>query len=376
MKAEVEEWPDSDYNLSIFSLKPRRAHNKLPGVWYNTLNPILLFNAFASSLIKGKSLLLKRDIIMGVLKGIIHRPAQIHLWIYLYLSLDYVAQAVTALKPDYAVTHFLFKGTFVANKVATALDIPYHLRVHTNYSSLPPKTRMKVVQNATSISAISEHAAAYVEQNYGRSDISIIRQSLLPQAILGNFRQDSDGQIRLIAAGRFIEKKGFEELIKGMALLKTELIQSISLNIFGEGKLKSTYQKLISKYELESKVKLMDAVNHMQLMKEFSSSDLVIVPSKASNLDVDGIPTVIPEAMLLGIPVLATRVAGIPELIENGKTGFIIEACSPKEISRTIEQAILQKDKWLGISKEARLKVLNEYDINLSQRFAEIIKNG
>jgi colanic acid/amylovoran biosynthesis glycosyltransferase len=103
-------------------------------------------------------------------------------------------------------------------------------------------------------------------------------------------------------------------------------------------------------------------------MKKIALSDLMVVPSIESKDDIDGIPTVIPEAMILGVPVIATDVGGISELIEDMNTGFLLKSQELSALASRISTAIEKREDWGRIVHNAKLKVLKEYELNLSDK--------
>ena len=91
----------------------------------------------------------------------------------------------------------------------------------------------------------------------------------------------------------------------------------------------------------------------------FKKSDLLVSPCKvAENGDMDGIPTVIFEAMAYGLPVLTTDVSAIPEVIEDGKNGFITSQNNPKELALKIKEiSKLTNEELFEIVKTAQKDV-------------------
>jgi colanic acid/amylovoran biosynthesis glycosyltransferase len=265
--------------------------------------------------------------------------------------------------------HFMFRGAFVCSTVSDQLKIPYHLRVHTNYSNLLYSAQLRLIQNADSISTISRHTADYLETEFGLKNVPVIRQSLLIQnAPVEESQARQSETIRLIAAGRFVQKKGFHQLIHAVSLLELSSNQRIELNIYGEGPMLNRYLSDIKQLGLAEQCYVHPRISHSSLMKKIALSDLMVVPSIESKDDIDGIPTVIPEAMILGVPVIATDVGGISELIEDMNTGFLLKSQELSALASRISTAIEKREDWGRIVHNAKLKVLKEYELNLSDK--------
>lgn len=168
--------------------------------------------------------------------------------------------------------------------------------------------------------------------------------SICPQAVdLSEFRasrvvdvEEKNGPTKVITVARFVEKKGIANLI----LAAKELGDlPIVIEIHGYGPLEDEYRALIEKKGISNVQILPPIQNRSEYVRIMSSANLFIAPSvRASNGDMDGIPTVLMEAMSLGIPVAASRVSSIPDLVVDGLTGLLMTPGDPEDIARTIRR--------------------------------------
>jgi glycosyltransferase involved in cell wall biosynthesis len=134
--------------------------------------------------------------------------------------------------------------------------------------------------------------------------------------------------------GRLSEEKGILNFVKA---IPGTLIASNDTKflIGGDGQLRTEIEKNINAYNLKDKVKFTGWISHDDLVKYFNELKLVVVPSYT-----EGLPNIMIEAMACGTVVLATPVGSIPDFIEDGVTGFIIENNSPECITSTILKAL------------------------------------
>jgi glycosyltransferase involved in cell wall biosynthesis/GT2 family glycosyltransferase len=128
---------------------------------------------------------------------------------------------------------------------------------------------------------------------------------------------------RVIAIHRFVAKKGLSLLVRAAALLRD---LDISIEIYGYGDCEAEYRALIGELGLRN-VTIGGRLTQEEVLAIMRTADLFVCPSvRAADGDMDGIPTSLVESMAAGLPVLATRIAGIPELIADGITGLLAEA--------------------------------------------------
>ena len=100
---------------------------------------------------------------------------------------------------------------------------------------------------------------------------------------------------------------------------------NIEYIIAGDGPLKSNLEQIIKQLNLGHHVRLLGSVDHEQAIQLMRQSDILIAPSvTAMDGDQEGIPVVLMEALAMGLPVISTYHSGIPELIIDGKTGFLV----------------------------------------------------
>lgn len=152
---------------------------------------------------------------------------------------------------------------------------------------------------------------------------------------------------RILAIGRFVRTKGFPQLLTAMARLRREGMQ-VKLTLVGNGSWGRKLFRMRKNLHLEDCVEMPGFVPHDELENFHEKFDLLVVPSVIhDNGDRDGIPNVIMEALNGGMPVVATDVCGISEVIRDGETGFLVPQRDPVALANAIR-------KMLGDSKKAQ----------------------
>jgi len=145
---------------------------------------------------------------------------------------------------------------------------------------------------------------------------------------------------RLLAAGRFVRKKGFPLLLEACRLLAEQGVD-FHLTLAGDGPERPQILKLLREYNLTARVELPGFVPHRQISRLLQQAHLFIMPSLvAPSGDRDGIPTVILEALQHEVPVVATEVSGIPEVVIPGDTGWLTPPEDPQALARDMLAAL------------------------------------
>lgn len=156
---------------------------------------------------------------------------------------------------------------------------------------------------------------------------------------------DRDENIfQILSVGYLIERKGFEYLIKAMKEVLTKH-ENVQLKIVGSGPLENKLNNIITDMDLNEKVEILKNVSDEDLLKLYNLSDLFVLPSVVdSQGNTEGLGVVLLEAMACGLPVIGSDVGGIPDIIEEGKTGFLVQEKNISELSKTILHLINDKN--------------------------------
>ncbi len=161
-------------------------------------------------------------------------------------------------------------------------------------------------------------------------------------------------RIKIGFIGRLTKLKGLIYLLESIAQLKNK---KISLVLIGDGPERENLEKLSRELNIENQVKFLGRKeNAWEYMANF---DVFVLSSLW-----EGTPNVILEAMSQGVPVIATHVGGIPEMIDDGKTGFLTESKNPKVLAEKINYVLgLSQSELEEIIKKARKTVEEKFSL-------------
>jgi colanic acid/amylovoran biosynthesis glycosyltransferase len=145
---------------------------------------------------------------------------------------------------------------------------------------------------------------------------------------------------RILSVGRYIEKKGFPILIEACAELRDRGVE-FECDIVGGGPMQAELASQVARLNLGGKVRLPGSVPNSEVRDYFSRCDVFALPCMLEKEGgMDNLPTVIVEAMAHGRPVISTGIAGVPEMIIDGKTGFLVEDRSPSSVAVALEKLL------------------------------------
>jgi len=164
---------------------------------------------------------------------------------------------------------------------------------------------------------------------------------------------------RLVCVGRLCEQKGQLLLIEAAHLL-SERGHRFELVLAGDGEMRPAIEAAIALYGLGDRVRITGWISSDQVRAELLAARAMVLPSFA-----EGLPVVIMEAMALRRPVLTTYVAGIPELVQDGRNGWLFPAGSVEELADAMANCLsMDLDQLQGMGDAARERVLQRHDID------------
>lgn len=173
-----------------------------------------------------------------------------------------------------------------------------------------------------------------------------------------------DGLVRIATTGRLVEKKGIEYAIRAVAKV-LEQYSNLEYIIIGEGLLRLELEKLIQSFDGEKAIKLVGQKTQAELIALLETAHLFIAPSvTAADGNRDAPVNVLKEAMAMGLPVISTLHGGIPELVEEGVSGFLVPERDADAIATRLIYLIEHPEHWSAMGQAGRLFVEEHYDLN------------
>lgn len=215
-----------------------------------------------------------------------------------------------------------------------------------------------VLRSATSVFAISDHAAGHIHSTWGVR-ASVIRVGIAPDAVPARGDEPPSRPLRLLAVGALEPKKGHDLLIEAVRIVNHDA-ERVTLDIYGDGSLEEELRTQASGLP----VTLPGRWETVDMRARFAHYDAFALGARiAPDGDTDGIPVVLLEASLAGLPVVTTNVAGIPELIEHEVTGWGGPA-TPEMLAAGIDAVITDYAAARSRAAAARQRVWEQHDLD------------
>lgn len=174
--------------------------------------------------------------------------------------------------------------------------------------------------------------------------------------------------VHIVSIGSLEEVKGHQYLIDACAQL-LEMGIDIELEIIGSGPLQGRLERRISAQGLQRRVRLLGALNRAAVRDRLMAADLFVL---ASVLTTDGrregIPVALMEAMAAGLPVVASRISGIPELVRHEQTGILCRPADANALARSMQRLIQTPELARKVGRAGRQTVEREFDLSASVR--------
>ena len=175
-------------------------------------------------------------------------------------------------------------------------------------------------------------------------------------------RTGRQGPLTLLAAGRFVPTKGFDDLLDACALLRDQKTD-FTLALAGDGSLAGKLKRQAARLGLDDRVTFPGFLRHDELSGLMLESDALVMPSVIAKSGArDGIPNVIMEAYAHGLPVVATDVAGISEVVINKETGFLVEQHDPAGLADAVQALAADPQEARRLADNGRTHVLDLFD--------------
>jgi glycosyltransferase involved in cell wall biosynthesis len=291
----------------------------------------------------------------------------------LYLRCAIVAEDLLRGRTCHLHAHYAHHPAEAARRISKLTGIPFSFTAHAKDLFLTkPRKLNRLVREASFAVTCTRDGQAYLRgicrDRHSRK--IYCRNHGLP---LENFRPSprAGGESHppvLLSVGRFIEKKGFDTLLEAAAVLFSRG-REFRCVLAGNGRLGSDLLGRAERLGLNGRVSFPGFLSQEQLLAHYQeAAALVLACRRLPDGNRDGIPNVILEAMACGLPVVATRVGGIPEVVRPGENGLLVEPDRPADLADALGRLLADPVLSARMGSRGREMVLRRFDLERSTR--------
>jgi len=268
--------------------------------------------------------------------------------------------------------HFAGMAARTAFWIAKFFSTTFSFTAHANDIFAPRKFEIgldKLVGEARVVVTETDYAEKFLRERFPERAGRIHRiYNGLNLAEFGRANFSSDPPL-IVAIGRLIAKKGFTNLIRACALL-VERGKSFRCEIFGEGPLENQLRAQIEELALQKRIQLRGPKPQHELRACLADASVFVLPSVPEpEGGMDNLPTVIMEAMASGLPVVSNRIGGIPEMVIDNQTGFLVRPEDAVALAGAIERVLTERSlgQRLGQAGYERVQTLFSIEKNVCE---------
>jgi len=180
-----------------------------------------------------------------------------------------------------------------------------------------------------------------------------------------NDASKAEKTVTMVTVSRAVEKKGLDTLLEAFAKLPAQL--HWKWVHIGAGDLVDGLQKQAQKLSLTDKLEWRGALPQTKVLEQYHKSDIFVLPCRiARDGDRDGLPNVIVEAQSQSIPVISTTISGVPELVDDGVNGLLVEQNNVDELALAIEKMLRDPQLRQKMGQAGEKRVRSDFDHTVS----------
>jgi glycosyltransferase involved in cell wall biosynthesis len=289
-----------------------------------------------------------------------------------FLQAGFVADRARREKIAALHAHFANRATTVAYFAARLLDVPYSFTAHAfdifgdhDFRVLAEKMRA-----ARAVVTVSRYNVDYLRARAPgvAARVELVRNGIDLERFSPPAAPPPDEPFTILAVSRLIEKKGLDVLVRACARLR-DRGHSFRCRIVGKGLLRAPLKQLVAELGLGDRVELLPPHRQEEIVARFHEAHVVALPCVVgADGNRDGLPVSIVEALACGVPVVATPVTGIPEVVADGVNGLLVPERDDAALADALASLVVDRTRLAELRRAARSSVEVEFDARRTAR--------
>ena len=266
--------------------------------------------------------------------------------------------------------HFASRAGHVAMLASTLLGIPYSFTAHAKdiyheeVDQEVLRVKMRLATLVVTVSDFNRQTLLRMGSGIPGLERKIVRDyNGVDLALFHPARAEDRLPGRILAVGRLVEKKGFPVLIQACDQLARQGLP-FTCDLIGSGDQEPALRALVRERRLDDAVRLRGAVPVEQVAVEMRTASVVVLPCVvAADGNVDALPTVLLEAMACGLPVVSTALSGIPEIVADGETGYLVPPGDPARLAAVMAPVLEDRALAERLGRAGRERAADRFDL-------------
>lgn len=267
--------------------------------------------------------------------------------------------------PVHLHTHFLYEPSEIGRFAAAIAGVSHTIEAHAKDIFLaPPSLVAELVNAADALVTCTRFGADTIRSlpDVDPGRVHVVYHGVDTGTFSPREGPRDPGCLRLVSVGRLVAKKGYDDILEALALLRDRGV-AFRYEIYGDGRLRADLEAHVAKLGLEDAVFLRGSVTSETVLGALREADVFLCGSRPTEEgDRDGIPNSLAEAMACGLPAVATDVSGIPELVEDRRSGRVVPPGDPQALASALAELASEPDTAAALGRRARERVLEVFD--------------
>lgn len=308
--------------------------------------------------------------------GMLRSPGFLARTLVLFPKAVYLAERLAAEEVAHVHAHFATHPATVAWVLERLAGIPYSVTVHAHDLFVDRTFLGAKLARARFVRAISRFNRDYLAERHPEAAgrIEMVHVGVEPERYDAGSEAPTPGggeHLRLLTVAALEPYKGVDRLVEAAALLRDRLAASggprLAWEVVGEGRLRPGLEAAVAGRGLGATVRLVGALPQDEVARRLAAADLFVLPSVvAPDGQMEGIPVALMEAMAAGRPVIASRLSGVPELVEDGVSGLLVPPGDVGALAAAVGRLAGDPPLAARLAREGRARVLREFRLEVT----------
>ncbi len=276
------------------------------------------------------------------------------------------AQEMQRIGVAHVHAHWATHPALAAYVVHLLTGLPYSITAHAHDIYVERPMLDEKIRAASFVVTISDYNRRLLESWYGSlaaAKTHVIHCGIDTTVFQPRPKRPRAEVFTIVCVATLRDYKGHPYLIEACAHLKAQQIPFRCL-LIGDGEERAAIEALIARHGLEQDVILLGQQPRHQVSAILRSADVMVLPSvRTASGKQEGIPVALMEALASELPVVATAISGIPELIEDGQTGLLVPERDAQALAQALRRLYEQPELGCRLGAAGRAKVLRDFDL-------------